>query len=263
MKLNTIKYILLSSVFLFSGCSKYLDQEPDMRAQINSVDKVKRLVASAYPGRNSLAMAETYSDNVEDKGVGDLYQPVPALYEWKDIIGDDTDSPTAYWNSCYEAIAAANHALDAIEKNNFGADVLPYKGEALVARAYCHFMLANYFAKVYDPKSGASNDSPGIPYVKEPETVLIKKYDRGTVKSTYDNIRQDLEEGLALLDKGKGLWDVPKYHFTPEAAHAFATRFYLFTGEWQKVVDNANKIFGGNFTGKLIPYNSTFKTLGF
>ncbi len=263
MKLNTIKYIILSSAFLFSGCSKYLDQEPDMRAQINTVDKVKRLVASAYPGRNSLAMAETYSDNVEDKGVGDLYQPVPALYEWKDIIGDDTDSPTAYWNSCYEAIAAANHALDAIEKNDFGADVLPYKGEALVARAYCHFMLANYFAKVYDPKSGASNDSPGVPYVKEPETVLIKKYDRGTVKSTYDNIRQDLEEGLALLDKGKGLWDVPKYHFTPEAAHAFATRFYLFTGEWQKVVDNANKIFGGNFTGKLIPYNSTFKTLGF
>jgi hypothetical protein len=67
MKLNTIKYILLSSAFLFSGCSKYLDQEPDMRAQINTVDKVKRLVASAYPGRNSLAMAETYSDNVEDK----------------------------------------------------------------------------------------------------------------------------------------------------------------------------------------------------
>ncbi|WP_312364961.1 RagB/SusD family nutrient uptake outer membrane protein [Sphingobacterium sp.] len=263
MKLNKIKYILLTSVFLFSGCSKYLDQEPDMRAQINTVDKVKRLVASAYPGRNSLAMAETYSDNVEDKGVGGIYQPVPALYEWKDIIGDDTDSPTAYWNSCYEAIAAANHALAAIEKNNFGDEVLAYKGEALVARAYCHFMLAIYFAKVYDFKSNASNDSPGIPYVKDPETVLIKQYDRGTVKSTYDNIRKDLEEGLALLDQGNGLWDVPKYHFTPEAAHAFASRFYLFTGEWQKVVDNANKIFGGNYVGKLVPYNSTLKSLGF
>lgn len=264
MKLRNFKYLVLFSTILFGGCSKYLDKEPDMRAQINTVDKVKRLIASAYPGKNSLAMAETYSDNVEDKGVGALYQPVPSLYQWEDILDDDTDSPTNYWNACYAAIAAANHALAAIDENNFGEEVLAYKGEALVARAYAHFMLVNFFAKVYDSAPGASNDSPGIPYVKEPETILIKNYERGTVKSVYADIRQDLEEGLALLTEGNGVWTVPKYHFTPEAAHAFATRFYLFTGEWQKVVDNANKIFsGGNFTGKLIPFNSTFKALGF
>lgn len=262
MKLRDFKYLLISSAILFSGCNKYLDQEPDMRAQINTVDKVKRLIASAYPGKNSLAIAETYSDNVEDKGVGGIYQPVPDLYQWKDIISNDTDSPTDYWNACYAAIAAANHALAAIDKNDFGEEVLAYKGEALVARAYAHFMLVNFFAKVYDIT--AANDSPGIPYVKDPETILIKNYNRGTVKSVYENIKKDLEEGLSLLSESNGVWTVPKYHFTPEAAHAFAARFYLFTGEWQKVVDSANKIFaGGNFTGKLIPYNSTFKALGF
>lgn len=264
MKLSNFKYLIISSTLLFGSCSKYLDQQPDMRAEINTVDKVKRLITSAYPFNNYLAMAETYSDNVEDKGVGDLYQPVPALYRWQDVKDSGSDTPTGYWNKCYEAIAAANHALDAIESNNFGDEVLAYKGEALVARAYAHFMLVNFFAKVYDHKKPESNTSPGIPYVTKPETKVIEKYDRGTVQSVYENIRKDLEEGLALLDANPAEWTVPKYHFTPAAAHAFATRFYLFTGEWQKVIDNANKIFaGGNFAGKLIPYNSTFKKMTF
>lgn len=262
MKLKKIAYIFLSSVFLFSGCSKFLDRDPDMRAHIDDIDKVKRLIASAYPGNNYLAIAETYSDNVEDKGVGNLNQPAPSLYLWEDIQDDGNDTPTGYWTACYEAIAAANHALAAIEENDFGNDVLPYKGEALVARAYAHFMLVNFFAKVYDNAPGATNDSPGIPYVTEPETIVIQEYERGTVQSVYDNIRKDLEEGLALLGGGNGEWTVPKYHFTPPAAHAFATRFYLFTGEWQKVVDNANAIFaGGDFSGKIMPFNSVFNQI--
>lgn len=262
MKIKKITYFILCSTVLFSACNKFLDKDPDMRAHIDDIDKVKRLVASAYPGSNYLAMAETYSDNVEDKGVGKLEQPCPTLYLWKDVIDDDDDTPTGYWNSCYKAIAAANHALDAIEKNDFGNEVLPYKGEALVARAYAHFMLVNFFAKVYDITKGAANDSPGIPYVTEPETVVIQQYERGTVQSVYDNIRKDLEEGLALLDAGGGNWTVPKYHFTPAAAHAFASRFYLFTGEWQKVVDNASRIFaGGNFAGKLMPFNTVFNKI--
>ncbi|HAK27894.1 MAG TPA: hypothetical protein DCO90_01390 [Sphingobacterium sp.] len=194
MKLTNLKYLFISSALLLSSCNKYLDQQPDMRAEINTVDKVKRLITSAYPFGNYLAMAETYSDNVEDKGVGGLYQPVPSLYRWQDINNSDTDSPNSYWNNCYEAIAAANHALAAIEANNFGKEIAAFKGEALVARAYAHFMLVNFFAKVYDYKKPENNTSPGIPYVIEPETVVIKQYDRGTVKSVYDNIRKDLEE---------------------------------------------------------------------
>jgi len=263
MKKNKILIWSVALVFFFalSGCEKYLDQNPDMRAEINTVDKVKRLVTDAYPGHNYLAMMETYSDNVEDKGVGNLDEPLRSLYFWEDIDDDDTNTPTAYWNNCYAAIAAANHALQAIEElPELGDEVLPYKGEALLARAYAHFMLVNLFAKVYE--IGGANDSPGIPYVTEPETVVIKEYDRGTVASVYDQIRRDLEEGLPLL--ADGVWEVPKYHFTPASANAFASRFYLFTGEWEKVVSSANAIFaGGSFVGKIRPYNSTFRELSY
>lgn len=258
-KIINILWAILVLVFT-SACEKYLDHNPDMRAELNSVDKIARLVTSAYPDRNYLAMAETYSDNVEDKGTGNLDEPLRTLYFWKDVEDNGTNTPTDYWNACYRAVAAANQALEAIEKENFGPSALPYKGEALVARAYAHFMLVTFFAAPYEV--GGANQSPGIPYVEEPETVVFKNYDRGTVEEVYNKIRRDLEEGLPLLNEG--IWEVPKYHFTPASANAFAARFYLFSGEWEKAVKAASSIFpGGDFSGKLRPYNTTFKNIPF
>ncbi|MCH5715947.1 RagB/SusD family nutrient uptake outer membrane protein [Niabella hibiscisoli] len=150
-----------------------------MRAEVNTVDKVAQLVTSAYPKRNYYAMAETYSDNVLDKGVGvgHINEPFPDLYFWKDIEATGNNTPTEYWNGLYEGISAANQALESIEKYNLGSAANAYKGEALVARAYAHFMLVTFFAKAY--QINGTNDSPGIPYVTVPETEVIKMYERG------------------------------------------------------------------------------------
>lgn len=238
---------------LFTSCEKYLEQEPDMRTEINTVDKVGKLVGSAYPGYGYLAMAETYSDNVSDKGpnVGaPLLEPYLDLYRWRDVEGSGNNTPTQYWNSCYAAIASANQALASIEAFKMDNSVLIYKGEALVARAYAHFMLVTFFAKAYTPM--ADNSSPGIPYVLKPEIVALQQYDRGTVESVYKQIEQDLEEGIPLLRGGK--WKVPKYHFTYSSANAFASRFYLFKGDWDKVIAHANEVFqNGDYTGNTRP----------
>ncbi len=246
------KYIILgiASVLPFISCEKYLEQSPDMRTTINDVDKLAQLVGTAYPRYNYLAMAETYSDDVIDKGpaIGHIDDPYALYYFWEDVPGDGNNTPTQYWVGAYAGIAAANHALQAIAENSFGDEANVYKGEALVARAYAHFMLALFFAQPYH--IDGDNSSPGIPYVEEPETTALASYERGTVKETYDKIRRDLEAGLPLL-RG-GTWKVPKYHFTSSSAHAFAARFYLFTGEYDKAIDAANNVFqGGDFTGKL------------
>ena len=244
--------IILFFTITFGSCKKFLDVHPDNRAEVNSVKKVAQLIATAYPSYTYLAMSEMYSDNVNDKGnmaAGTHNSsPYPQLYKWEDVSEEGNNTPIQYWNGTYEGIAAANQALHAIEEYKLGDAANSYKGEALVARAYGHFMLATFFAKAYVP--GASNDSPGIPYVLAPETVPVVKYSRGTVASVYAQIEKDLEDGIQLLTGGQ--WEVPKYHFTPAAAHAFAARFYLFKGEWQKVIDHANKIFpGGDFTGNI------------
>jgi hypothetical protein len=254
------KYIvaLIGASLLLGSCKKYLDQTPDMRAEINTVDKVAQLLVSAYPKNNYLAMAETYSDNVVDKGagVGHVSEPFPTLYKWGDVEDSGNNTPTQYWNACYSAINNANQALDAIAKNNFGSEVNPYKGEALVARAYAHFMLVMFFAKEYT--IGGTNDAPGIPYITAPETTTLPQYSRGTVASVYAQIEKDLEEGLPLL--GNGTWQVPKYHFTPAAAHAFASRFYLFKGDWDKVITHANSVVpNGSYLNNQRPWNTTLQ----
>ncbi|MEI5984084.1 RagB/SusD family nutrient uptake outer membrane protein [Sphingobacterium sp. PU5-4] len=259
--LNKINVILLAGLALTaSSCNKYLDVEPDNRTTINSVDKVAQLVATAYPGYDYLSFAEAASDNAEDKGpgVGSSVDTRDRPYVWEDQIGSGTNTPTNYWNGCYEAIAAANQALESIEENQFGDEVLQYKGEALIARAYAHHMLAIFFAKSYE--IGGTNDSPGIPYVKAPGTKVFGDFTRGTVKSTYENIVSDLEEGLKYVSDQN--YQVPKYHFTKAAAHAFASRLYLFLGEWQKAADHASlSTPSGEFSGNLRPINTTFKNM--
>ncbi|WP_159638473.1 RagB/SusD family nutrient uptake outer membrane protein [Sphingobacterium composti Ten et al. 2007 non Yoo et al. 2007] len=258
---RTNKYIysiIITSSLIFTACNKYLDVYPDMRTDINTVEKVAQLVGSAYPQADYIAMAETYSDNAIDKGpsVGHNDEPFVSLYYWKDISDDGTNTPSNYWQACYEAINHANQALKAIEDNKLGDEVLPYKGEALIARAYSHFMLVTFFAKAYE--IGGVNDSPGIPYITEPENVVLAQYNRGTVASVYAAIEKDLVEGIALLPGG--VWKVPKYHFTPAAAHLFASRFYLFKGDWNKVVEHANAaVPNGDYLSSLRPWNTTIR----
>lgn len=264
MKLNKILWTTLGVTLLFAmpSCKKFLEQSPDNRAEINTVEKLSQLVSTAYPSRDYLTFTEASSDNAEDKGVGvgSLFDVIDLPYNWQDRIGDGTNTATAYWNACYEAIAAANQALESIETNKLGNGALPYKGEALVCRAYAHFMLATLFATPY--KIGGANTAPGVPYVDKPETKVIQPYSRGTVASTYERIRKDLEDGLPLLQASA--YKVPKYHFTPAAAHAFASRFYLFTGEWQKVIDHATLAVPGNdFVNNMRPISTTLKNMTF
>jgi hypothetical protein len=93
--------------------------------------------------------------------------------------------------------------------------------------------------------------------VTETEKVVVKKYERKTVAYVYEQIENDLTEGLPLIDDTSYKEGAVKYHFTTTAAHAFATRFYLFKQEYAKVVEHANLAFpDGNILPSLRPINS-------
>jgi len=251
--------ILSSAALLLAApsCKKYLEQAPDQRTQLNTVEKVAELLVTAYPQADYATFTEAASDNAEDKGVnvGNLDPSNQQPYLWKDVPSRDQGSPTFYWNASYAAIAAANAALDAIAKAPDQAEYMPYKGEALLARAYAHFMLVVLYAKVYEP--GGANDSPGIPYVLTPEKVVFQKYSRGTVASTYEQIEKDLQEGLPLIRNSA--YRVPKYHFNQIAAYAFAARFYLFKQEYDKVIEYASAAFPGNsFASNIRPWSTKY-----
>ena len=268
MSMRTNKYrkpvkqlVIAAGVCLALGvtsCKKYLETPPDNRTTLDTPEKVAQLLGTAYPQANYMAFAESISDNVADKGIGglDLFSLNP--YFFQDVSDNQQDSPEFYWDACYAAIAAANQALEACRNAPDTTKYASEKGEALVARAYAHFMLVTFFAKTYDATSSATD--PGIPYVTESEKVVFKQYDRKTVAYVYQMIEKDLTDGIPLLDDKR--YVVPRYHFTRAAAHAFAARFYLFKKDYAKTAQHASQALPAtNVTTVLRPWNTDYMTI--
>lgn len=248
-----MKKILLligMTTLALASCNK-LDELPDNKVEkIDTPEKIKNVLTSAYPKTSNTYITELASDNIADNGAaapGVPFFAIEAAY-WKPIKEYwDIDGLHYFWEYNYQTISLANEALKAIETLGNTAALQPAKGEALLLRAYAHFSLVTTFSKMYDRRT--SETDLGIPYAKNIEENLIVKYPRGTVAKVYEQIESDIEAGLPLIDDR--YYQLPKYHFNKKAAYAFAARFYLYYQKWQKALDAANQVLTGNVSSQL------------
>lgn len=237
---------LLAFCVMLAACDDYLEEVPDNRVELNTLEKASQLLTNAYSSAG-YNFTEWMGDMVTYT-LGTTKRPEHnQSYQWEEVTGIEQDTPTNFWNSTYEAIAHANEVL-AVVDNLPGEEARrsAVKGEALLTRAYGHFMLVNLFAKHYDA-STASRDM-GVPYVDEPETEFIKQYKRNSVKEVYDKVEKDLLEGLELVNDAYYA-NSGKYHFTKNAALAFASRFYLFRGDPDNCINYSSRLLAGNPEG--------------
>jgi hypothetical protein len=238
MKKSIYSFII---AVVLTSCNNYLDVLPDNRAVIDSKKEIAALLVNAYPNAQHAGFTEPMNDNADDKGSSAFFVEISSkAYKWEDFTTETiTESTTNFWDQSYQAIAHANQALSSIEKLGNGKEFSALRGEALVVRAYNHFMLTSIFCLRYDPATAST--VLGIPYIREVETTAIKNYKRETLQETYKLIEQDLIEGLALV---RDEYDQPKFHFGTKASNAFASRFYLYKADWAKVIEHANKAIG-------------------
>lgn len=248
------KYIGLSIIALSMGlasCNDFLDELPDNRTEANTEEKVQKLLVAAYPTHDHMLFTEYASDNVDDMGSNNPYTDrfLDQAYSWTDFTETDNQDTESYWMDLYQCIETANMALEGIESMG-GATTNTLKemqAEALLCRAYAHFMLVNVFAMHYDSKD---DKAMGVSYVTETEKELNPQYQRETVHENYAHIEADLEAALPYV--GDSYYNVPKYHFNKNAAYAFATRFYLYYEKYDKAIEYANKVLGTNPKNMLI-----------
>ena len=209
---------------ILTSCEDFLDTTPDTRVEINTPEQVRLLLVDAYSQANIATMLEMSSDNIIDNNSPDEngmrynldYHQVNDLiaFSYEDNYAEmEQDSPSYIWSGYYHAIAVCNEALKAIEKleeAGRGDEVSAQKGEALVSRAFHHFVLANVFCLPYrGPELSAS--IPGIPYMTEPETKVLVHYERLPLQTVYERIEEDLLAGMPLLRAGS--CGLPKCHF--------------------------------------------------
>ena len=264
------RYIFAASLMLLGlvSCDKFLDTMPDNRAEVNSASKIRALLSSGYPANTYLTFNEYMSDNVDNLGDDNpgTNRFMDQIYTWSDVTEETNDSPTNFWGESYLCIAHANQALDAIydltgTSSIAEADAIVAAGygaemaEALLIRAYNHFMLVNEFCLNYNTQT--SSKDLGIPYMEEVEKELNPKYERGNVAEVYEKIQRDLELGLKYVSDG--YYKIPKYHFNTRAAWAFAARFYLYSEQWDKAVAAATKCVGSEPSSSLRDWESIGK----
>lgn len=256
--MKKIKITLFLLVLIgVSSCDDFLSEKPDNRTEIDTPEKISELLVNAYPQMSYFDIAETMSDNVFDSGMVETELKNLQNYNWEiQTETNNRDTQAYYWDACYKAIAHANKALEAIDELGNPTSLNPQKGEALLARAYSHFMLVSLWSKRYNPATASTE--LGIPYVTEPETDLLVTYKRNTVAEVFDFVQKDIEEGLPLITND---YREPKFHFNKDAAKAFASRFYLIKGDWDKVIALSDDL-GARPEGKLRDFAS-YDLLGF
>lgn len=192
-----------------------------------------RYVSTYYPERHDLTAYFPTDDQ---------------LYRWESVSKrDGVDSPLFMWQGNYEAIAACNEVLESIEEleqagisANDRAAIAALKGEALVSRAWHHWQLCNMFCMPYGGPV-KSKDIAGIPYLTTSHQQDAATTSKESLQDVYTLIENDLTAGLPLLDNS--IHTDPKYHFGKQSGNAFASRFYLYKREYDKVVEYSNAAF--------------------
>ena len=260
MKIKNIIYkgsLMLASVAILASCSDQLDTLPDNRTTLDTPKKIAGLLVTAYPDRTPTLFNEWMSDNTDYMGAqnsqgnrgGDQY------FFWQEQTEGGNDSPEMVWMLYYEGVYKANEALAAIDDQGGPKnDILRNsKGEALLIRAYDHFILANEFCRPYNGKT--STKDVGLYYATgiADFSAAAEQSNRGTVADVYEKIAADIEAGIPLLND---TYEVPKYHFNKQAAYAFATRFYLYYEKWEKAKEYADKLLGSNPAASLRDYRA-------
>ncbi|MCT4613679.1 MAG: RagB/SusD family nutrient uptake outer membrane protein [Marinifilaceae bacterium] len=259
--MKNIKYILfLGLVSFLSSCDDFLGTTPDNRTVIDTPEKVGELLVSAYPDQNHMMFCYNMSDDSAEKDASQRFTlNAEDGYLWNDFRNVSQDTPDIYWNSCYKAIMNANHAIEYIEKfkddkGNIDWKYRAFYGEALIARAYCHFMLVNLWSKPYN--NSTSEADMGIPYVTKPEKKVFVKYERSTVAKVYEKIEADLVEGLKFIDDSA--YKNKRLHWNINASNTFAARFYAQVGKFDEVLKYTNAALTENPASMLRDINGKY-----
>ncbi|WP_167610207.1 RagB/SusD family nutrient uptake outer membrane protein [Maribellus sediminis] len=237
-----ISWLSLVVLLLFTSCQEQLSTDPVDRVVPNTVDDYHAVMVGGLPGVYH-AFTDLMTDDVVAKNYTSynnpsVYSEWSKAYLWIDQrASDEPTNPEYAWRWYYADIYKLNlviaNVMDADGDKEFAASIL---GEALLTRAYSYFMLVNLFSKHFD--ANTADTDLGVPVLLEPLDAGFHYFSRNTVAEVYNQVEADLLQGLELINDA--YIEKPKFHFSKVSALAFASRFYLYKGDFEKTVEYSN-----------------------
>jgi hypothetical protein len=256
MKKLSILILILAFVPLLS-CNRYLDKEPKIQTDIQTIDQLEDLDNNAplftYDGHNATAACATDDTEIPT----DMYKAYPTsvpianlyyyIFDVDNIVGAAAD---ALWNGEFAKIFKANVILGNVDKVSGSlAQKNRIKADAYFIRAYSYWNLVNYYCLPY---ASSNLQSLGLPLKKTTE--YTESLTRANLQQTYDFILSDIKAAQALVPAG----DVQpslRWRVTQPAISAFLSRYYLFIGDYDNSLKNANDALTSS-VAKLADYHT-------
>ncbi|HEY8388795.1 MAG TPA: RagB/SusD family nutrient uptake outer membrane protein [Parasegetibacter sp.] len=255
---STISKFSFSLILLAGfGCKTFLSEEPVKQTSIKTVEQLQALVDNAGVAAHYQETNYTAGYSTDDTEITrEEYAPNSArfnvtylnFYVWKvdEIVAAASD---ALWTAEWRKILVANTILDNLDNVTGSAEEKALvKADAHFRRAYSHWVLANYYCQPY---SEANLNSMGLPIKRS--SSAEESLERGTLKEVYDFILEDLNEAMKVTRTDVNM--LYPWRVTKKTVDAMLSRYYLFTGDYQKALDHANSALGST-TVKLMDYKT-------
>lgn len=252
--LRSILFCFLTSAILLScGVKKeFLDEKPSSDVFIpNTIDDLRALLDN-----------DVYNNEMTELGTlsADEYYLMPGFWEtlgakerntytWASDIFEGQGRIRDY-NLPYKQVFYANVVLDELAKNSVPnasqQDMDEVKGAALFVRGLAFYNVAQQFAGVYDENS--SGNEPGIAIKLIPD--VDEKSKRSTLKASYDQILDDLNQAVKLLPDSVPV--LLRNRPSKPAGFALLARIYLSMRNYGKAGQFADSCL--KYYSKLINY---------
>lgn len=205
MRKTIYNYLVLAMVLICTSCSDFTDIQPKGKNLLSTTDEIEMLLNSEF--YLSSTDAQTMSGDMltilsnvpnELSKPNKTRQAIMITFDAanQDKMAELTSGDDEY-SSYYNIIGRiANVVLSQIDAATGPENVKNrLKCEALVLRAYFHYLLVNKFAKAYNPSTAATD--PGIPYLKEDWDIMVPTK-KETVETVYQYILDDLNKAIEI-----------------------------------------------------------------
>ncbi|MFD2286681.1 RagB/SusD family nutrient uptake outer membrane protein [Pedobacter petrophilus] len=231
---NITTLLLLSVVFSFGGCKKFLSVTPSTQS-VNpvTIKDFQEILNSDSLSRTQFFPLDLMTDDValtdNQFNTGDNFYR--RIYTWDALIWNPAQIDFMY-NYSYAKILQMNVILSRIDAAKKDALNTPQTknlivSQALTNRAWYYLQLVNTYGAAYDVST--SKTDPGVPLVLTPDAYALPA--RASVEQVYGSIISDLKKAAANTDMpSKGI-DI--IHPGKAAVYGLLARTYLYKGDYE------------------------------
>ncbi len=238
-----IQLLLFGSILALSSCDDYLDIKPTGSVIPQTLGEYRALLTGAYSGFPSDRGLVGFRADEMQVDATDEYDM--ANYGDMQIWIDRPSSESSYttgWIYYYNTIFIANEIINAYNdktiKDGSQEELSQLAGEAYMMRAYCHFILVNFYGQPYTKSGALTTKAIPLKLDNDLEAVLS----RNTVEEVYKSIEDDMTVARQLINVKK--WDENKYlyRFNTTSVSALDARIALYMGDWENAYDKAEEV---------------------